>query len=221
MHARPPDPPGARERPDLDAPRRGALRRLVLRRLLLGGLRPLRPAVQVPRPLPERPLLRLRDGPPARGLPARRRARGRRHGAAELRGDRGTLARLRPRTGGAHPSRRGPVRRSDDRRQPLVARPRRTALGRGARPTIRGIVRRPVPRRGRARGARVPLRSPRRPRRDPPGPAPLIPETLPMKTLIAPALLTLIPAGAALSTEYKTDRALRVEVETDLQMETT
>jgi len=42
-----------------------------------------------------------------------------------------------------------------------------------------------------------------------------------MKTTIASALLLAIPGTAALSTEYKTDRALRIEIETDLNLEMT
>jgi hypothetical protein len=42
-----------------------------------------------------------------------------------------------------------------------------------------------------------------------------------MKTLIASALLTALPGGVALSTQYQTERALRVEVATELKIETT
>jgi len=42
-----------------------------------------------------------------------------------------------------------------------------------------------------------------------------------MKNLLLPALLIVIPGGAALATEYKTERALRVEIETELKLETT
>lgn len=42
-----------------------------------------------------------------------------------------------------------------------------------------------------------------------------------MKTMIVSALLTVLPGGAALTTEYKTERALRIEIETDLKLETT
>ena len=37
-----------------------------------------------------------------------------------------------------------------------------------------------------------------------------------MKTMIVSALLTALPGRAALTTEYKTERALRIEIETDL-----
>ena len=42
-----------------------------------------------------------------------------------------------------------------------------------------------------------------------------------MKILLAPVLLVAIPGSAALSTEYKAERALRVEIETDMKLETT
>jgi len=42
-----------------------------------------------------------------------------------------------------------------------------------------------------------------------------------MKSMIVSALLVALPGGAALSTEYKTERALRLEIETDLKLETT
>ncbi|MFN0006824.1 MAG: hypothetical protein ACKVXR_02860 [Planctomycetota bacterium] len=42
-----------------------------------------------------------------------------------------------------------------------------------------------------------------------------------MKTTILSALLVVIPGTAALSTEYKTDRALRIEIETDMKLEMT
>ena len=42
-----------------------------------------------------------------------------------------------------------------------------------------------------------------------------------MKLMIVSALLVALPGGASLKTEYKTERALRVEVETDMKLETT
>ena len=42
-----------------------------------------------------------------------------------------------------------------------------------------------------------------------------------MKILTASLLLAAVPAGSALSTDYKPERALRFEIETELKLETT